>query len=255
MKRILIRSVVALGLISGFVMSVPRVAAQELPRAEDVLDKAAVAVADKAAFQKIKTVVKKAKVSVQGMEGRYVEYSAAADKFYKELTIEGLLNNSGGLHGEVAWEKSSITGARLLLGGEMTDTIRDADIHAARDWRKYYKEAKIVGEEKVAGKPAYKVDLTTHDGAALIFHYDKQSGLLVRQESNVESAQGKSNIVVFLSDYSKVDGILYPFTTKILVGPVEVVLTIDRIDHNVDIPEERFALPTDVNKLVTKQKK
>ena len=53
----------------------------------------------------------------------------------------------------------------------------------------------------------------------------------------------------------QVDGIAHPFTIKILAGPAEIVLTVDKVEHNVDIPEARFALPKEITRLVAKQKK
>ena len=95
----------------------------------------------------------------------------------------------------------------------------------------------------------------TPEGEAVIAHYDKQSALLVRQEVTTESPRGKETQVQLYGDYREVDGIAYPFSIKILVGPTEVLLRVERVEHNVAIPEERFALPAEVNRLLQRQKK
>jgi hypothetical protein len=254
MKRILVCSVVALGMVAGCLFGVPRLSAQELPRAEDILDKATVATGGKAALQKVKTLVVRGKVSVQGMQGRFAHYLAAPDKSYEELTIDGLLTVQGGVRGQLAWEKNSITGSRVLQGTERAKAVREANLQAQADWRTHIKQAQVVGEEKVEGKPAYKLRLTTRDGEVVITHYDKQTGLAVRQEVTVESPQGKMNMVAFLSDHREVDGIVHPFTTRVVVGPAEIVMTAERVEHNVNIPEERFAVPADISRLAERQK-
>jgi hypothetical protein len=250
MKRVLIRTVFVLGVAAGCLLGGQRAAAQELPRAEDILAREAEA-SGNAAGQKLKTVVMRGTISIQDVKGQFVSYHAAPAKHYLEFTIEGLLKEETGVRGGVAWEKNSITGPRLLQGGERAKALRDASPHAPVK----YKQARTVGEETVAGRPAYKVRLTTPEGEEMIAHFDKQSGLLVRQEVTVESPEGKTNLVLFFSDHRRVDGVTYPFTIRVVVGPGEAVMTVDRIEHNVDIPDGRFDLPADVNRLVERQNK
>jgi hypothetical protein len=262
MKRILFRSVLVLGLVAGCLVTVPRLAAQELPRAEDILDCEAKAVAGKETGLKLKTVVMSGKVSVQGMQGRFASYQAAPDRLYVELTIDGLMTAETGVRGDLAWERSSLTGPRILKGGERARALRDANSLTLRDaislsgnWRDRYKQVKTLGEEKVEGRPAYKLQLTTREGYVVIAHYDKQTGLLVRQEITVESPQGRENQVMFFSNYRRVDGIAHPHTIRAQVGPAEVVLTVERVEHNMAIPEARFAVPADVQRLLARQSK
>jgi hypothetical protein len=256
MKRFLILSVLAVGLVAGSWMSGARLAAQEvleqeLPNAQDILDRETEATGGKAARQKINTAVKRGKISFpsQGMQGQFSESFAKPNKSYQEFIIDGLMKIETGTSGGVAWEKSSITGPRLLTGVEKAKALREAD--ASSD---HFKQAKTVAEEIVEGKAAYKVLLTTLEDDMVIAHFDKQTGLLLRQELTLQTKEGKMNMLLFFSDYRKVDGLLYPFTTRMVVGPVEFVMTIDQIEHNPTIPEERFTLPSDVQKLVAKQK-
>ncbi len=254
MKRILFRSVLALGLVAGCLVSVPRLVAQELPRAEDVVNREVEAVASRAVRQKVKTAVVRGKVSVQGLSGHYASYLAEPNRRYEEFTIDGLLTMETGVNGGVAWENSSIAGARVLTGGERAKALREANT-GDRSWRSHYKQIRTLAEENVEGKAAYKVELTTREGEVVIAHFDKQSGLLVRQESTVESPQGRTHLVLFFSDYRRVDGVAYAFRTRILAGPAEVVLTVERVEHNVAIPETRFAVPADVQRLLARQSK
>jgi hypothetical protein len=254
MKRVLIRSVVALALLAGYLVGGRPLYARELPRAEDILDREARATGEKAAGGKLKTSVVEGKIAIQGLQGRFIDYRAAPDRYYQEVTIDGLLKAEGGFRGGVAWEKNSLTGARILRGGERAKAARDAELLRG-GWRKNFKQARTVGEEKVEGRSAYKVELTTPEGDVVIAHYDKQSGLQVRLEFVVESPQGKERLVVLFSDHRKVNGIVHPFTARIQTGGAEAVMTVDRIEYNVAVPEERFALPADVQRLADSQKK
>lgn len=256
MKRFLIRSVLAFGLVVGCLTGVSHLAAQELPKAEDILSKEEEAVGGMAVNQKVKTVVMKGKITVSDTKIQFALYHAAPDKHYKEFAVEGLGTKEFVVSGDVAWHTDSITGSRLLAGAEKAQAFRDAEDFAAvfrrvGHWRKQFKEVKCVAEEKVEGKVAYKVHMTPMTGPALIDFYDKETGLLVRRETVVP---GQANSYQLYSDHRKVDGIVHAFSTKIVNGPTEILVTIDHIEHNVELPQERFAVPTELKKLTAEQK-
>src|SRR5262245_56636015 len=118
MKIFLVRSLIAAGLVAGYLLSVNRAGAQELPSAEDILDGAAKAVATRADVDKIKTMVVRGKYTSQGMPMPFAEFRSGTDKTYMELTVEGLGTVERGVNGDVAWEKTTIVGSRVLKAGE-----------------------------------------------------------------------------------------------------------------------------------------
>ena len=86
----------------------------------------------------------------------------------------------------------------------------------------------------------------------MTLYFEKESGLLVKQEV---SQQGGS-VETMIGDYKEVDGIKIAHRTaqktKIegVQFAVEIVTTIDSVEHNVDIPASRFALPDDIKALL-----
>jgi len=260
MKRFLLRSVLALGLVAGLAGASPlagqELPRQKLPRAEDILDREAEAVGGNKAHEKVKTVVTKMKMKISGqdMEIGVVIYHAGPNKQYKEFTREGYGKMEIVVDGAAAWVKDSITGARFLKGAEKAQAFRDAEefdklFRRVGNWRKEYKQVRTLAEEKVEGKPAYKVHMTTQKGEVVIGYYDKKSGLLVREEKDIQSPQGKEHVIEFYSDYRKVGGMVRPFTLRLVQGNVEVSITIDRLEHNVDIPQKPFTQPAELKKL------
>jgi hypothetical protein len=244
----------ALGLAAGSPLGGALLAAQEPPRAEDILDREAAALGGKELNQKVKTVVIKLKVALPDQQLGVILYHAGPTRQCREVSVEGLGKEETVVSGELAWKTDSITGSRLLQGAERAQALAEADEFAdvfrrVGTWRQQVKQARYLGEEKVAGKLASKLQVTTRQGLTRIDHYDRESGLLVRREVTVESPQGKVNEVAYFSDYRKVDGIAHAFTTRMVRGPAELVLRIDQIEHNVDIPAERFALPAELRKL------
>jgi hypothetical protein len=258
MKQFLFRSALALGLVAGGLVAVAPLSAQEqprqgLPRAEDILDREAKAVGGKEAHDRIKTVATTMKLSGEEMQLHLVVYHAGPNKHYKEFRSDGLRKTEVVVNGDSAWVKDSITGARFLQGEEKAQAFRDVegfikDFRRAGAWREDYKQVRTVAEEDVAGKPSYKVEMTTPKGETVISHYDKQSGLKVRQEKDIETPQGKSRVIEYYSDHRNVGGIVTPFAGKVVQGANEVNVTVERLDLNEDIPEERFALPVELKR-------
>jgi hypothetical protein len=258
MQRFLFRAVLALGLVAGGLMGGSRLAGKEpprkgLPKAEDLLDREAKARGGKKVHQKVKTVFMKLTISGPDMKQGHVIYHAGPNKHYQEVSVKGIGKTEVVVSGDVAWVKDSITGAQFLKGKEKAEALRAAAEFAKTyrqvgNWRKEYKQVRTVAEEKINGKPAYKVQLTTKKGKVKTHHYDKQSGLLVREETIIESPQGKVARIELYSAWRKVDGMVLPFRVKIVVGSAEFVGKVERIKHNVDIPKERFTPPAELQK-------
>jgi outer membrane lipoprotein-sorting protein len=87
---------------------------------------------------------------------------------------------------------------------------------------------------------------TPKSGSPQTLYFDKDTGLLVRSETTVNSAAGAISVVAEPGDFRKVDGIMMPFTSRMRVMGQERVVTIERVEHNVALPADRFAVPAAV---------
>jgi hypothetical protein len=57
------------------------------------------------------------------------------------------------------------------------------------------------------------------------------------------------------SDYKKVDGILLPHKVQQKALTQQIVISIDKVQHNIEMPAGRFELPEDIRKVAEKEKK
>lgn len=57
-------------------------------------------------------------------------------------------------------------------------------------------------------------------------------------------------VEVFISDYKEVDGILIPHKAILKALGLESILTIERVEHNVNMPEDIFRLPDEIRALL-----
>jgi hypothetical protein len=228
--------------------------AEKLPKAEEILDKSVEALGGKAALEKLHTRVSKGviEVAAQGFKGPVTTYEAAPNKNYTVVEFERIGKIESGTDGVVQWEITPMSGARTLDGAEKALNERMNTFNAPLYWRKLYKTAVCTGVEEVDGRPCYKVVLTPELGSPETSYYDQKTYLLTKVSLVLKGQMGETPLEIVPTDYRKVDGVLLPHKTTQKIIDIEQVLTLSSIEHNVDIPADRFALPEAVKALVNK---
>src|SRR5262245_27779017 len=258
MNRFMNRAVGTVAAVSlGFLGMQAVRAQQDLPKAEDVLDKYVTATGGKEVYEKIKSRVSTGTMEIAGLgvKGKLVMYQAAPNKMYMEIELPGVGKVEQGTDGQTVWEKSTVGGPRVKQGDEKATFLRSATLDAEVNWRKQYPKVECKAEEKIDGKPCYKVELTTPEGQVRTGYYDKATGLLVKIMSKEKTQFGEVPAESTVSDYKKVDGLLIPHKVRQKALTQEVIITLDKVEHNVKLHADRFNLPEDIKKLVEKEKK
>lgn len=105
----------------------------------------------------------------------------------------------------------------------------------------------LLGREDVNGKPAYKLRVHLKGAADADCHdyfIDAQSFLLVRIRGRHVVRGETVESEATMSDYRPVDGLLVAHTTmqRDCATGVESTSTVEKVEFNVDIPDERFSL-------------
>jgi len=232
-----------------------RAVEEELPKAEDILDQYVKATGGKEAYQKTHNRVVKATMEIVGMgiKAPLTEYSAAPNKSYVIMESESIGKSEGGFDGEVAWEMSTMLGARIKKGEERALAVREGTFNSELHWRELYEKAECVGAETVNDKECYKVVMTPKEGAPETRYYDRETHLLVKVAMTAKTPMGEIPIEGLVSDYKEVDGVLFPHKTELIMVGQKRALVIESIEHNVDLPADRFELPEQVRALAEKQ--
>ena len=226
--------------------------APALPSAAEVLDRYVEVTGGKAAYDKLTSSVMTGKMSIpsQNISGTVEVYMAAPRKMYSKATIAGIGDQERGTDGDVAWEKSMMTGNRIIEGNEKAELMREATFNSDVLWRDLYPKAEVAGLETIDGKPAYKVVLTTPEGTTQTRYYDQASGLLVGTEQTAETNMGKIDVTTRISDYRKVGDMTVAFKNVSSMMGMEQVMTIDKVEFDVAIPADRFAIPAEIQALL-----
>ncbi|BCW95943.1 MAG: hypothetical protein WHS44_12555 [Fimbriimonadales bacterium] len=194
---------------------------------------------------KIRTVQMSGTISypAQGMQGRYEAFYKSPNKTLIRVTIQGLGEVQQGYDGKVGWEKNPMTGLRELQGAELAQMRQSAQMGASNDLRKTLRNPKLVGQEKVGNRNAFVITAQTTAGMPIKVYIDAQRYLPLRMDMEAATPQGKLNIATFLEDYRRIDGVMYPFTTRQSTAGIEAVMKTERVRHNVAINDAIFRKP------------
>lgn len=228
-------------------------AADELPKADTILDKYIEVTGGKAAYEKRHTEVSNGTMEFvgKGIKGTLTSYRSEPNKSYTEVDIQGIGKIQEGTDGTVAWSLSALQGPRLKEGEEKAGAVQAARFNAELNWRDLYK-AETTGLEQVDGKDCYKVKLTPKEGMTMTRFYDKQSNLLVKLVMKVKNPMGEFDVESKVSDYRKEGDILMPHRISQSAAGQEIAINIESVKHNAEIPKEKFDVPAEIKALMKK---
>jgi hypothetical protein len=104
----------------------------------------------------------------------------------------------------------------------------------------------LAGREAVDGKDCYKIKVTrAGTGDVRDYYLDVDTFL----ESRITGDSPAGSFSQTLSDYKKVDGVMFPFTSVVEITsptapPQKYTYKVETIEVNVDLPDTHFAMPT-----------
>ncbi|HYW41726.1 MAG TPA: hypothetical protein VE959_02640 [Bryobacteraceae bacterium] len=248
---------IRIGLSLLFAAAGALAAADDLPKAETILDKYVEVTGGKAAYAKIHAEITTGSMefAAMGLKGKMVEFTAEPGESYAELTMPGIGKILEGTSGGVAWASSAIQGSRVKEGDEKDETLLRARFNSDAKWREIFKSAETAGIESLDGKDCYKVVLTPNAGNPVTKWYDKQSNLLSKMAMKSKTPMGEIETETIFSDYRKEGDILLAHKAVAHAAGQEIVLTIDSVQHNAEIPKDKFELPDEIKALLKKTAK
>jgi hypothetical protein len=234
----------------------------KLPSGEEVLEKSREARGGQAAFDKLKTRVSKGTIEIAGGAGRYAGTAtlieAAPNKRYLLVDVETIGKIQGGSDGHTCWELSGPGGATIYEGEEKAQKQRESTFNGLAHWKELYQKVECVGKETIDDHSCYKLVLTPALGKPETVYFDRNTLFPVRFDTTRKvkspmTGEMELPLQILRDDYKKVDGVWLPLkiTRRVMLmgEPQTVTYTWQSIEHNVDIPAERFALPQEIKDL------
>jgi hypothetical protein len=221
-------------------------AAAALLTVDQILDKYAEAIGGKAAHEKLSSRMSKGtfEMPAMGISGTFVGYEKAPNKMARIIEIGGFGTVDMGFDGKAGWQRDPMQGLRDQTGAELAMAKIEAEFYGAFKMKELFKKLEVKGKEQVGGADAYVVEATPAEGSPVKMYFDAKTGLLVRQDAEAETPQGKMPSETYLEDYRAVDGVKMPFVVKLKTPAMEWTIKLEEIKHNVPVDETKFNKPT-----------
>lgn len=229
--------------------------AAKLPEAATIIDEFVEAVGGKAAHDKINNRVMDATFEIvnAGVKASLSVYAAKPNKIYTVVEADALGKIERGTDGETVWEISTMTGPVIKEDPEKAQVLKDATFDRMIHWRDNFETVKTVEVADVDGRPCYKVIQVGPSGQEETFYYDRETHLINKMETTVETQMGSIPVEAFPTDYKKVDGISMAHMTTIKVMGQTRSIRVNSVKQNVELPEDRFELPADIRAMLEKE--
>jgi photosynthetic reaction center cytochrome c subunit len=215
----------------------------EMPTAEAILDKYVQAIGGTEALHKINTRVEKGTLAGFGPSGMPVEVYAKAPDARVTVVQTPRGENVTAYNGQMGW-MSGFGRPRPITGGELANERRNADFYFAADIKTQFKQLRVARRtDKVGDRDCYVIIARSPDVPLVRFYFDKDSGLLLREERLVETPLGRNPSQVDYADYHEEDGVKIPLQRTIGRPGGSFTIKIASVEQNVPIPDSRFAAP------------
>jgi len=198
------------------------------------------------------------KVSWVGLPlaGTIVEVYGGYGKAILTQEFPSLGKFEAGWDGELLWERTPTTGAKVRTGWVACEHLRRMAISQNIDWRQLYGAAKTVGVEEIDGVKCWKLALTPLDlmkagdeGRPPADHWylDQTSGALVRVQLHTASAGGESAVSqVDFKEWKRVGERLIAHRRELTISDFTLALTFESVELGLELPTGFFTAGPDV---------
>lgn len=222
--------------------------ADEPKTADEVIAKHIEAMGGRKNIDAVKTIRMTGKMIGQGgMDIPMVIESKKPNKVRVEITFQGMTGVEA-FDGETGWFVMPFMGRTdpEKMPPDRVKIIKDqADFNGPLvDYKKKGHRVEFMGKDEEDGSETYKLKVTKKDGDTEYHFLDAEAFLTVKIKGK-HSIQGTEiEYEVSPGDYKKVAGVMVPHTMTVSSGPMgNSTITFEKVEFNVDLPDERFVMP------------
>jgi outer membrane lipoprotein-sorting protein len=182
------------------------------------------------------------------MEMPFVVEFKNPNKIRLEFTMQGMTAVQA-YDGETGWAILPFMGKtepEVMAEDQVKQLKNQADFEGVLvNYKEKGNTVELIGKEEVDGTPAYKLKVTQADGDVDYLYLDEEYYVEFKTESTREIQGNEMTVTTVLGDYKEVDGLLFPHSMEMSFdgGEAQQVITIEKIELGVDLPDERFAMP------------
>lgn len=98
------------------------------------------------------------------------------------------------------------------------------------------------GNEKVNGKDAEKVKMILPSGLRWFTYFDKETGIKLKEEKEMQTQMGLMNQTLTFDDYKEVEGVKYPYKIVQSIAGQSIDVTVSSIKVNKGLNDDVFVI-------------
>lgn len=185
----------------------------------------------------------------QDAEGPFVVELKRPRKMHMEFTIQGgtMVRVYDGK--SAGWTVNPFAGKNNpepMPEEELKNISEESDFDGPLvDYKAKGSQIELVGKDKVEGKEAYRLKLTTKNGDVRLYLFDSETFLLLKWEGKRKFKGEEVPVESFFRDYHDVGGLQFAFEidSGASAEQIDQKILIDKIELDPEISESRFAKP------------
>jgi len=229
---------------------------EELPAGNKIMQRYIECIGGQDALAEIHNRVLRLRSEIKslGMKSTLVIRQARPNKYYAKIDMASITVEKG-TNGQFVWEVTPRTGGRIAKEEERAVMLlyyRFDDMN----YEQLYKKIECVGMEEIEHEACYKLVFTPKEASAFVAYFSKVSGLMMKTVLSIPAPLplGQTEVQRFMSDYRKVDGILYPHQFIEITMNLVSYDTVESLRHNVEMHESQFEPPFEIKNLIEDSK-
>jgi hypothetical protein len=183
-----------------------------------------------------------------GMEAPIVIETKRPRFMRVDISIQGMTMVQA-FDGTTGWLLNPMSGRSTAeaLPGDMTKMVEEqADMDGAlMDYKAKGHTAELVGRETAGGTECFKIKLTENDGDITWYYFDTVTFLGVKQNATRVMRGAEVETETMIGGWKDVGGVMYPHSIDAgqKGSRQRQLVTIEKIEVNVPIDDERFRMP------------
>lgn len=187
-------------------------------------------------------------MSMAGMEFPYTSEAKRPGKLRVDFSLQGMTGTQV-VAGDSGWQVMPFMGKtepEPMTGDELRNFKNQADIDGPLvDWQAKGHSVELLGTEEVEGADAYKLGIQLKSGDEITAYLDAEYFLDLKWDVNLTMRGQPIKTSISFGDYKEVGGLTIPHAmTQTMEGmPGGQSFTIDSVEMNVAIADERFDMP------------
>lgn len=227
----------------------PPARADDLKTADEIIAKHIEAIGGRKKLDAVKTAKMSGKMVMQGgMEAPLAIEFKQPNKVRVEFTFQGMTGVQA-FDGETGWFVMPFMGKTdpEKMPPDLVEEIEDQADFAGPlvDYKKKGHEVELVGKDEVEGSDVYKLKVTKKSGNVEYHFLDAEYFLTIQMKGKRKIQGTEIEFEVLSGDYKDVDGLMlaHSIEQRMVGGMGGATMVFEKVELNVDIPDDRFVMP------------